>query len=84
MMCITAWMHTIADVLDQVIVLIDWRSEQRALAHRLPSLEGEGMATFTVRMVLHKATWVDYTQLAAEMAEEGFVSTPALQIGRRR
>jgi len=31
------------------------------------------MATFTVRMVLHKAAWDDYVQLAAEMAEEGFV-----------
>ena len=30
-----ALMHTITGALDQTIVLIDWRSEQRALGHRL-------------------------------------------------
>ena len=33
------------------------------------------MHSFTIRMVLHDATWDDYIQLAAEMAARGFIDT---------
>lgn len=40
------------------------------------------MPTFTIRMVLHKATWDDYTQLAAEMAKGGFVDVITSDSGK--
>ncbi|MDN8618333.1 hypothetical protein [Variovorax ginsengisoli] len=41
------------------------------------------MASFTIRMVLHKATWDDYTQLATEMAREGFGDIITADDGKR-
>jgi len=33
------------------------------------------MPSFTIRMVLHDASWDEYIQLAAEMATRGFIDT---------